>query len=148
MADGWARPSRLTRHMALTVPFLGTPTIIDGSEAVVSVETRISEGCCAYPMTPSTTMATAAIIQTLSGVLAHSFGKRGGAVVEPNLALIRDAWGSLLDVTAAVAASSQAATAADPLTDEDDRLRGEVPGTSASPRSLVEAVRLTRPRPS
>jgi len=61
--------------------------------------------------------------------------------VEANLALIRDAWGSLLDVTAAVAASSQAATAADPLTHEEERLRGGVPGTSASPRSLVETGR-------
>ena len=91
----------MTQRMPATVPYPGTPTIIDG----------------------------------------HYFGKRGGAVVEANLSLIRDAWGSLLDVTAAVAASSQAATAADPLTDEEERLRGEVPGTSASPRSLVEAGR-------
>jgi pyruvate-ferredoxin/flavodoxin oxidoreductase len=82
-----------------------------------------------------------AMFGTLRGVLAHYFGKRGGAVVEANLALIRDAWGSLLDVTAAVAASSQVATAAHPPTDEEERLRGEVPGTSASPRSLVEAGR-------
>ena len=31
--------------------------IRDGSEAVAYVETRITEGCCAYPITPSTTMA-------------------------------------------------------------------------------------------
>ena len=37
--------------------FPGVPSIIDGSEAVAHVETRISEGCCAYPITPSTTMA-------------------------------------------------------------------------------------------
>ncbi len=37
--------------------FPGTPAIVDGSEAVAYVETRISEGCCAYPITPSTTMA-------------------------------------------------------------------------------------------
>jgi len=30
---------------------------VDGSEAVAHVETRLSEGCCAYPITPSTTMA-------------------------------------------------------------------------------------------
>ena len=38
-------------------PFPGIPSIVDGSEAVAHVETRISEGCCAYPITPSTTMA-------------------------------------------------------------------------------------------
>jgi pyruvate-ferredoxin/flavodoxin oxidoreductase len=38
--------------------FPGLPVIIDGSEAVAHVETRIAEGCCAYPITPSTTMAT------------------------------------------------------------------------------------------
>lgn len=38
-------------------PFPGLPAIVDGSEAVAYVETRISEGCCAYPITPSTTMA-------------------------------------------------------------------------------------------
>jgi len=36
----------------------GKPAIIDGSEAVAYVETRIAEACCAYPITPSTTMAT------------------------------------------------------------------------------------------
>ena len=34
------------------------PLIVDGSEAVAYVETRTAEGCCAYPITPSTTMAT------------------------------------------------------------------------------------------
>lgn len=37
--------------------FPGTPVIMDGSEAIASIETRITEGCCAYPITPSTTMA-------------------------------------------------------------------------------------------
>lgn len=37
-------------------PFPGTPVICDGSEAIASVETRISEGACSYPITPSTTM--------------------------------------------------------------------------------------------
>jgi pyruvate-ferredoxin/flavodoxin oxidoreductase len=32
------------------------PVICDGSEAIASVETRISEGACSYPITPSTTM--------------------------------------------------------------------------------------------
>ena len=38
-------------------PFPGIPAIVDGSEAIAHVETRISEGACAYPITPSTTMA-------------------------------------------------------------------------------------------
>ena len=38
--------------------FPGIPAIVDGSEAIAHVEARISEGCCAYPITPSTTMAT------------------------------------------------------------------------------------------
>ncbi|MFL5712173.1 MAG: 2-oxoacid:acceptor oxidoreductase family protein [Chloroflexota bacterium] len=38
-------------------PFPGTIAILDGSEAIASVETRISEIACAYPITPSTTMA-------------------------------------------------------------------------------------------
>ncbi len=35
----------------------GEPAIVDGSEAIAHVETRISQGACAYPITPSTTMA-------------------------------------------------------------------------------------------
>jgi pyruvate-ferredoxin/flavodoxin oxidoreductase len=38
--------------------FPGQPAIIDGSEAVAYIETRLAEACCAYPITPSTTMAT------------------------------------------------------------------------------------------
>ncbi|MGH3073340.1 MAG: 2-oxoacid:acceptor oxidoreductase family protein [Gaiellales bacterium] len=37
--------------------FPGIPSIVDGSEAIASVETRLSEIACAYPITPSTTMA-------------------------------------------------------------------------------------------
>jgi pyruvate-ferredoxin/flavodoxin oxidoreductase len=37
--------------------FPGIPTVADGSEVVAHVETRLSEACCAYPITPSTTMA-------------------------------------------------------------------------------------------
>ncbi len=37
--------------------FPGVPVIVDGSEAIAHVETRISEAACAYPITPSTTMA-------------------------------------------------------------------------------------------
>jgi pyruvate-ferredoxin/flavodoxin oxidoreductase len=35
----------------------GIAAIADGSEAIAHVEVRISEGACAYPITPSTTMA-------------------------------------------------------------------------------------------
>ena len=37
--------------------FPGIAAIVDGSEAIAHVETRISEVACAYPITPSTTMA-------------------------------------------------------------------------------------------
>lgn len=37
-------------------PYPGTRTTTDGSGAVVWVETHISEGACAYPITPSTNM--------------------------------------------------------------------------------------------
>ncbi|HUK41153.1 MAG TPA: 2-oxoacid:acceptor oxidoreductase family protein, partial [Candidatus Acidoferrales bacterium] len=39
-----------------TVPYPGIPATADGSEAVVWVETHISQGACAYPITPSTNM--------------------------------------------------------------------------------------------
>ena len=42
---------------APAVPFPGIPAIVDGSEAIAHVETRLSEVACAYPITPSTTMA-------------------------------------------------------------------------------------------
>jgi pyruvate-ferredoxin/flavodoxin oxidoreductase len=35
----------------------GIPAVADGSEAVAHVETRLAEAACAYPITPSTTMA-------------------------------------------------------------------------------------------
>jgi pyruvate-ferredoxin/flavodoxin oxidoreductase len=39
-----------------TIPYPGIPTATDGSGAVVWVETHISQGACAYPITPSTPM--------------------------------------------------------------------------------------------
>src|SRR3990172_11342637 len=39
-------------------PFPGTPTTADGSAVVVWVEQHVSEGACAYPITPSTNMGT------------------------------------------------------------------------------------------
>src|SRR5574337_1853328 len=37
-------------------PFPGIPTTADGSEAVVWVETQVTQGACAYPITSSTSM--------------------------------------------------------------------------------------------
>jgi pyruvate-ferredoxin/flavodoxin oxidoreductase len=48
--------------MPSSARYPGTPVICDGSEAIASVETRISEGACSYPITPSTTMP--AVFQT------------------------------------------------------------------------------------
>lgn len=42
---------------ARPVRFPGISAIVDGSEAIAHVEIRISEAACAYPITPSTTMA-------------------------------------------------------------------------------------------
>ena len=43
--------------MTGSVAFPGIPAVVDGSEAIAFVETRLSEVACAYPITPSTTMA-------------------------------------------------------------------------------------------
>jgi pyruvate-ferredoxin/flavodoxin oxidoreductase len=50
-----------------TPEFPGIPAIIDGSEAIAYVETRISEGACAYPITPSTTMAAVYQVAVANG---------------------------------------------------------------------------------
>jgi pyruvate-ferredoxin/flavodoxin oxidoreductase len=47
--------------------FPGIPSIIDGSEAIAHVETRISDGACAYPITPSTTMAAVYQVAVANG---------------------------------------------------------------------------------
>jgi len=39
------------------VRYPGVPAVVDGSEAIAHVETRIAEVACAYPITPTTTMA-------------------------------------------------------------------------------------------
>ncbi len=49
----------MERHVGLNqtnFPFPGILTTADGSEAVVWVETRVTQGACAYPITPSTNM--------------------------------------------------------------------------------------------
>jgi pyruvate-ferredoxin/flavodoxin oxidoreductase len=47
--------------------FPGIPVIIDGSESIAYVETRISDGACAYPITPSTTMAAVYQVAVANG---------------------------------------------------------------------------------
>jgi pyruvate-ferredoxin/flavodoxin oxidoreductase len=47
----------MPRTAAAAPPYPGIPAIVDGSEAVAHVETRLSEVACVYPITPSTTMA-------------------------------------------------------------------------------------------
>lgn len=49
-------PEAMTKT-APAPPFPGLPAIVDGSEAVGHVETRLAEVACVYPITPSTTMA-------------------------------------------------------------------------------------------
>src|SRR5438876_12023594 len=39
-------------------PYAGIPTTSDGAGGVVWVETNITQGACAYPITSSTTMGT------------------------------------------------------------------------------------------
>ncbi len=57
--------------------FPGIPAIVDGSEAVAHVETRLSEIACVYPITPSTTMAAiyqAAVAAGLTDLWGTSLG--------------------------------------------------------------------------
>lgn len=56
---GARSPLLVAAHAGLNMtsfPFPGIPTTADGSEAVVWVETHITQGACAYPITPSTNM--------------------------------------------------------------------------------------------
>ena len=52
-----SRVSRGAGRAASPPRYPGLPAIVDGSEAIAHVETRISEAACAYPIPPSTTMA-------------------------------------------------------------------------------------------
>jgi pyruvate-ferredoxin/flavodoxin oxidoreductase len=66
MSNGSLRP---------TVRYPGIPSIVDGSEAIAHVETRLSEVACAYPITPSTTMA--AVFQSaVANGLTNLWGTR------------------------------------------------------------------------
>ena len=47
----------MSNRVPADAAFPGIPAVVDGSEAIAFVETRISEIACAYPITPSTTMA-------------------------------------------------------------------------------------------
>jgi pyruvate-ferredoxin/flavodoxin oxidoreductase len=53
--------------VAREFPFPGLPATADGSEAVVWVETNISQGACAYPITPSTNMGGAYQLAVANG---------------------------------------------------------------------------------
>jgi pyruvate-ferredoxin/flavodoxin oxidoreductase len=48
------------------------------------------------------------LFESLGSVLRRYFGKRGGAVVDANLEVIREAYDSLIDVTSAIRADSTA----------------------------------------
>ncbi len=52
------RNSSLSNGHLGSIPHPGIRTTADGSESVVWVETHISQGACAYPITPSTPMGT------------------------------------------------------------------------------------------
>jgi pyruvate-ferredoxin/flavodoxin oxidoreductase len=47
----------MTSRAPTLPPYPGIPAIVDGSEAVAHVESRVAEIACVYPITPSTTMA-------------------------------------------------------------------------------------------
>ena len=50
------RTQTTSRDKDLRVPFPGIPTTADGAGMVTWVETHITQGACAYPITSSTTM--------------------------------------------------------------------------------------------
>jgi len=57
----------------------GIPTTCDGAEAVVWVETRISQGCGAFPITSSTTMGggfNQAVVNGVPNLWGRSAGVR------------------------------------------------------------------------
>ena len=51
-------PGPRSSNPASEVPYPGIPATADGAGAVTWVETRISQGACAFPITPSTTMGS------------------------------------------------------------------------------------------
>ncbi len=58
LPDGTPEPHAGAMMIEQPAPrYPGLPAIVDGSEAIAHVETRIAEVACVYPITPSTTMA-------------------------------------------------------------------------------------------
>ena len=60
-----------TRHLQpeeeAKAPFPGIPTTSDGAGTVVWVETHITQGACAYPITSSTTMGGGYQVEVANG---------------------------------------------------------------------------------
>ena len=56
LAPPTSEPASVTVRDAVPVPFPGTPVAMDGTAAVVAVETAASDAAGAYPITPSTGM--------------------------------------------------------------------------------------------
>src|SRR5207244_5528653 len=55
------------RERDVRVPFPGIPTTSDGGGMVVWVETHITQGACAYPITSSTTMGGGYQVEVANG---------------------------------------------------------------------------------
>src|SRR5438309_11320699 len=55
------------RERDVRVPFPGIPTTSDGAGMVVWVETHITQGACAYPITSSTTMGGGYQVEVANG---------------------------------------------------------------------------------
>jgi pyruvate-ferredoxin/flavodoxin oxidoreductase len=68
--------------------------------ALVGVFLRVS------PFAERAGLGREALLEAVRERLGRFFGKRGGAVVEANLAVIAEAWDGVIDVTAAVAAAA------------------------------------------
>ncbi len=60
-------PANKATRQREVFPFPGIASTADGSEAVVWVETHITQGACAYPITPSTNMGVGYQIACANG---------------------------------------------------------------------------------
>src|SRR5580765_3260907 len=60
-------PSFSDQNQETKVPYPGIPTTSDGAGMVVWVETQITQGACAYPITSSTTMGGGYQIEVANG---------------------------------------------------------------------------------
>src|SRR5260370_3285696 len=61
------RTGNAFRERDLRVPFPGIPTTSDGAGMVVWVDTHITQGACAYPITSSTTMGGGYQVEVANG---------------------------------------------------------------------------------